>query len=130
MIAPDRPPMPRPSVPLLTVLVGIGAGVWVAAFINAGVAAFLVAIVSGAVCLLVGVAIGDAVAEQRHQRRDEEMQNYYASAWNQAQHAQVSAAQTTRQLKKVESELRDAHAEIARLRAEQEAATVKEGDPQ
>jgi hypothetical protein len=133
MTMPPRAPranLSGPSVALLSALITIGAGVWLAAFINAGIAAFLAAVIALFVGLVAGAAAMDLVAEERHRRRAAEADDYNASVYAQAQRATVSEHQKALQLSQTEGKLLDAEAEIVRLRAQLENATVKEGDHQ
>ncbi|TYB71175.1 hypothetical protein FXF51_01695 [Nonomuraea sp. PA05] len=124
MTAPSRPPAPRPSLPMLSIVAGVGLAVWVLGLVHTGVAVFVVAVV----CLCIGAGasfgVGDYVGYRRAARQVAALRDYCDSAYSQARRAQAGEADKTGRLYRAENALHEAQAELARLRAErgQEAA--------
>ncbi|MGR6921211.1 hypothetical protein ACU635_43805 [[Actinomadura] parvosata] len=120
MTAPSRPPTLRPSLPLLSIVAGVGLAVWILGLVHTGVAVFVVAVV----CLCIGAGasfgVGDYVGYRRAARQLAELRDYCDSAYSQAARAQASEADKAGRLYRAENALRDAQAELDRLRAEQD----------
>ncbi|MEU6783430.1 hypothetical protein ABZ912_29905 [Nonomuraea angiospora] len=97
---------------------GLVAGLTVLSFVNAGVFSFITALVAFLVGTMLGLVVGAEGGRRDSTRRIEMLEQQYEHALKTAQTAVRGHAEMAERLHPAEGDLRAAHADQARLRAQ------------